>query len=186
MTLARRIVVTENTSVGAGKQSEDRIRVLTLVEQMYADARREAKRNPNKKPIITFAHVCAADRYRETFLEARGPSVGVSSYGNSPGGGNKYNRTGTTDQRMHNSGRLEDARLAMCGVIAEDERRNIDRPLVALMEAAIVETADTPTQTHIGVQRTGYTGAKQAAAAGGTVIVECLNRLLLYYRTMEA
>ena len=175
----RREVVIENTSVGAGKDKEDRLRALTLTELVYAGERR---RQGDLCRTMTFAMVMAGDRYRELYLDAHGSSVGVSSYGQSPGGSVPWARSGTSDQRLKNRGALEDARFAMCGLINEDGQRVLDKELVNLIEPALVETVDVPTQASIGARRTGYSPTgKQVAAAGGTILTEALRRLVLYF-----
>lgn len=188
----RRVLGVENASVGSGKDKEDRIRSYTLVEKMYNEERDRRKKErttgaksrprSNEKWTLTFSMLMAADRYRELYLDAHGTSIGVSSYGQSPGGGSpSWNKSGTTDRRLHNGSALEAARFAMCGLEDSDSRRQIDKDLVTLMEEAIIETTNIPTQSAIGMKRTGYDGAMQIAAAGASIIAEALRRLVIYF-----
>lgn len=187
----RHTIVEEETHAGAGrdKSKEKRFRAITLVELLY-----------NAK-LIDLNTLMAADRFRTLHLEREGPSQGVSSYGDNPGGTNpatKGDRVGraltgvNVDWRKgavrrdrpirSNNYDYEAAKLAMCGVIDVEGKRVHDDELVRIMIAAIVQTTDIPTQANVARLRTRYGGEKQLPPAGATVVTEALRRLALHLK----
>jgi hypothetical protein len=188
----RRIIAEANAHAGAGKdKSKDtRIQALTLVELLY-----------NAK-LIDMNMLMAADRFRTLHLEREGPSQGVGSYGDNPGGTNPATkgdrvghamtgvhinwRKGTAKQTdrpgLRNSYDYQAALLAMCGVIDVEGKRVHDDELVRIMLAAVVQTTDIPTQGAIAKLRTRYGGEKQLPPAGATVVTEALRRLTLHLK----
>lgn len=186
----RQTVVEEGTHAGAGndKTKEKRLRAITLVELLY-----------NAK-LIDMNMLMAADRFRTLHLEREGPSQGVGSYGDNPGGtdpatksdraghrltgyeinGSKWSKDGRW--RRPNTYDYEAAKLAMCGVIDVEGKRVHDTELVRIMVAAIIQTSDIPTQANVARMRTRYGGEKQLPPAGATVITEALRRLTLHLK----
>lgn len=186
----RQTVVEEETHAGAGKDKskEKRFRAVTLVELLY-----------NAK-LIDMNMLMAADRFRTLHLEREGPSQGVGSYGDNPGGTNPATkgdrvghaltgvtvdwRKGNVKERAYRSNNYdyEAAKLAMCGVIDVEGKRVHDDELVRIMVAAVVQTTDIPTQGSIAKLRTRYGGEKQLPPAGATVVTEALRRLTLHLK----
>jgi hypothetical protein len=186
----RRIIAEADTHVGAGKDKskETRIQALTLVELLY-NAR-----------LIDMNMLMAADRFRTLHLEREGPSQGVGSYGDNPGGtdpATKADRVGTAltgvkidwrkgrvKERSYRSNNYDydAALLAMCGVINVEGDRVLDEELKRIMIAAIVKTTDIQTQASVARLRTKYGGEKQLPPAGATVVTEALKRLVLHLR----
>lgn len=187
----RRIIAEATSHAGAGKDKskETRIQALTLVELLY-----------NAK-LIDMNMLLAGDRWRTLHLEQEGPSQGVASYGDNPGGtdpATKSDRAGhrLTGFQINGSKWSKDARwrkpnaydnyeaatLAMCGVIDVEGNRVIDTELYRIMLAAVVQTTDIPTQGAIAKLRTRYGGEKQLPPAGATVVTEALRRLTLHLK----
>lgn len=191
MTLARRIVVTENTSIGPGKDNEDRWRALTLVEKMYKDG------------LIDVDEYMAAGDFRNMFFLQEPPSQGVSPYGDNSGAsdptrkadrhgrrltGYSVERDGTVErtgspQSKRNRWAYKDAIFAMCGVHNDEGEKVIDEQLKAIMIEAITNSERLMTQGEIGRMRSLYgPNTKQLPAAGLTVAREALNKLARHLR----
>jgi hypothetical protein len=186
----RRIIAEANAHAGAGKDKskETRIQALTLVELLY-----------NAK-LIDMNMLMAADRFRTLHLEREGPSQGVGSYGDNPGGTDPATKSDRVGHRLTgyqlngskfskddkwrkpNTYDYEAAKLAMCGVIDVEGKRVHDTELVRIMVAAVVQTTDIPTQGSIAKLRTRYGGEKQLPPAGATVVTEALRRLTLHLK----
>lgn len=187
-----RIIAEANAHVGAGKDrdKDHRIQALTLVELLY-----------NAK-LIDMNMLMAADRFRMLHLEQQGPSEGCGGYGDNPGRAEpagkadrvgsaktwwKVDATGKFDvtgrrPRQTNRYDYDAAKLAMCGVIDVEGKRVFDTELIRIMELAITETANIPTQAKVARLRTKYGGEKQLPPAGATVVTEALKRLVLHLR----
>lgn len=144
-------------------------RVCTLVDVMQHDG------------AIPMELQQAAQRFRELYMIAEGPSQGVSSYGDGGGGGKPWSKMLTTDQRLRAGHDLKSAALAAFGVVDSSGRWSIDEALMACALPAILSDHKGVTQGAIGRDRTRYTGPAQVRAAGGTVVAEVLHRLARHF-----
>lgn len=152
--------------------------VVSLVDAMHAN---EYMRNDLWN---------AADWFRERWFTWRGRSEGVSNYGEFEDRGDPSRRVPTSDRRMAAFNDVRAACIAMFGVPVRGEefattgkvRWTIDEHLMRLVLPAILSIRKGVSQKDIAMQRCKYQGRAQVAAAGGTVITECLERLFLHWR----
>lgn len=123
----------------------------------------------------------AGDRYRKLFLDALGPSRGVSGYGDFVQAGPASQRCHANDKRMTASEELKVATVAGFGVPRNDGRWTLDEKLMHLVIPAILDDNKNVTQGWIGRERTDYEGTL-LPPAGATVLREVLHRLALHFR----
>lgn len=177
----RRVIAEEDTHVGAGrdKTSEKRTRSLTTAEQMHRNG------------SLTYDEWQTAGVLRTYYMEEMGGSEGVSSYGQSTGGGNPWNKADRKAasillRNRTNRRALADMMFAMVGSYDEEGNKIFDKEMAVLLVRAVIETVDTVTLGQIGAARTMYTGEKQKPAAGGAILKEYLRRGAAHLRYVKA
>lgn len=188
-----RYIVTENASVGAGKDQEERQRALTLAEKLYRDE------------IIDVGEWQAAGQLRNLHFLLVPPSEGVSSYGLSPGGGNPARKADRKAKRLtgieigvegdisrgpsranrSDQWRYRDALFAMAGCNTDEGDPVIDPAVTRIMLRAVTDSENLPTQTEIGQARSLYASKKQLSAIGATFVKEHLRRLAMHFRMVK-
>lgn len=165
-------------------------RALTLVEFLH------------RQKIIGFEEYAAAGRLRNLHFTQEAPSEGISSYGLGTGGIDPTRKADRKAKRMTGIDidvdgvisrgpskanrvarwRYQDALLAMCGCITEENGdRVVDPQTKQLMLRAIIDTEDMVTQQEIGSARFGYRSNKQISAVGAAFVIECLRKLALHF-----
>lgn len=126
----------------------------------------------------------AAERYRQLWWEAQEPSAGVATYGSDTEG---YSHRSTSrevgsDLRRKAMDALKSATVAAFGTVGDDGKQwRVDEVLMQTVIPALLSTDKSTTQATIGRDRSPYTGRAQVGAAGGTIVVEVLNRLALHF-----
>jgi hypothetical protein len=164
---------TVNPDTGEVSTIEQTKRVVSLVDVMHRDG------------LLDMVYYRAAERFRELFFEAQGPSAGVGSYGEYTAASEPSSRMPTTDRRMQSFQRFARAAAAAFTTEREDGKDAWDVSLMQEVMPAIVCDRRSITQASIGLALSPYKGQAQKAAAGGMVIYDVLRRLTLHFQFRE-
>jgi hypothetical protein len=148
-------------------------RFVALVDKMHEDG------------FLSMEQHRAAEALRELYYISQGASSGVSSYGEYTQASEPSQRIPVSQHQLKASWMFEAALEAALGVPRQDGKMARDEQLQKLFMDAVFKDSKSVTQAAIGVARTAYQGAKQAAAAGGTSVGDVLHRLVLHFGYRE-
>ena len=190
---AKQYIVSENTSVGAGKDKQEIERALTLAEKLRKD------------DAISFEEWQAASELRELHFRLMPPSEGVSSYGGATGRADPARKADRKAKRLtgievredasvargpSRSNRSDqwayrDALFAMAGCHDDEGTKVIDPHITRIMLRVVADNERMPTQLEIGQARAAYSSKKQLSAVGANFIKEHLHRLAMHFRMVK-
>lgn len=150
-------------------------KAVTLCDLMHRDK------------MLSMDQWMAAQRFKELYWLAEGPSKGVSQYGDYDPGEPIWSRMLTTDRQISHRDRFMLACFAAFAVPTNEVDGNgkikwvVDANLMKWGILAMVHEHKDVTQAAIGNELSPYRGRAQRNAAGGQTIWMITNRLTLHF-----
>jgi hypothetical protein len=148
-------------------------RAVTLLDKMHEEG------------LLSMDEWRAGVTLRELYFTAQGPSSGVSSYGEYTQATEPSGRIPVSQAQLKASFEFEEALEEAVGVRRKDGKATRDEQLQDILMKTILNDKKDINQAWVGATRTLYQNQVQQRPAGGAVVHEVLQRLVLYFGFRE-